>query len=201
MPPAAPTQATAPPAPFGGPPPGRRRPSGEGSWGQPRRAPRPPAVPWTPCRGSTPPEYPPAPPSTARYHPTVGCHTRRTGASHLGTGRRGAIAPSGRARAPLSRVDAPRSAPSCSCLSAAASRAPPRALADPPEAAAGGSTLGDGGVGDLVVEAVDRLKKGRGGGAGPKKSCADAVGSRKVSATTVVTAGIPRSGSMSAPVP
>ena len=61
------------------------------------------------------------------------------------------------------------------------------------------AVLGDGGVGDRVVEA-DRLKKGLGGGAGPKNSCADVVGSkgvsRKVSATTVVTAGIPRSGSM-----
>ena len=63
------------------------------SWGQPRRAPRPPAVPWTPCRGSTPLGCPPAPPSMARYHPSVGCHTRRIGAARLGTERRGAIAP------------------------------------------------------------------------------------------------------------
>ena len=80
-----------------------------------------------------------------------------------------------------------------------ARRRRPRVLAD---AAVDGVALGDGGVGDLVVEA-ERLKKGRGGGAGPKKSCADAVGSvgssgvsRKVSATTVATAGIPRPGSM-----
>ena len=78
-----------------------------------------------------------------------------------------------------------------------ADAAPRNSLA---EAAVGGSTLGDGGVGDLVVEAVVKLKKGLGGGAGPKNSCAVVAGttgvSKKVSATTVVTAGIPRSGSI-----
>ena len=58
------------------------------------------------------------------------------------------------------------------CAGAPADAAPRNSLA---EAAAGGSTLGDGGVGDLVVEAVDKLNKGCGGGAGPKNSCEVAV--------------------------
>ena len=183
MPPAAPSRASAPPAPSASPPPGRRRPDGGGSWGQPRRAPKLPVAPWTPCRGSTPPEYQPGPPSRAGSVPPQ----RRL--SHAPYWRRSSCDRALRrhcARWPGEGPTEPRRraalgalVPGCSHgsgrsssgtviigLGTPADAAPKNSLAD---AAVDGVALGDGGVGDLVVEA-ERLKKGRGGGAGPKKS-------------------------------